>query len=431
MSETYNTHDLLRPTATRATGTRAWVWYVAIGAFAFVIIVYLTNIFMAKPPPALTATTSSDTPPTLQASEAFRYSGRVVSNAAGTLPQQAAASSTGIAGSGVATNTTPRMTPALPTVPPANQTYGMPNTNVPDVSAASAGYARIPLPTAAPDDGHNAGAPAQPLKRSIQIVYGAPETADTPVPLTTPPIRVALGGGPPVITAFQTPVTMPAAGGLAGASSETMPGRRRAPSARYMLAAGTKIYAQVQGYIQSDMPGPVTAQVVTPAIDSLTGEVLVPAGAQVLGYYSGLTANASALTITWTRLMFPDRSSFALDRLPALNEDGHMGVSGSYDDHRGTLFRSTFIGAILSAVAQKFLGTSSSTTNVYISAPGGASQQPYAASAQMILDLVTQLNARDGQKPPTIVIPANTPVEIYVDRDMIFDGPYTPMRAAS
>jgi hypothetical protein len=49
----------------------------------------------------------------------------------------------------------------------------------------------------------------------------------------------------------------------------------------------------------------------------------------------------------------------------------------------------------------------------------------------MILDLVTQLNARDGQKPPTIVIPANTPVEIYVDRDMIFDGPYTPMRAAS
>jgi hypothetical protein len=29
------------------------------------------------------------------------------------------------------------------------------------------------------------------------------------------------------------------------------------------------------------------------------------------------------------------------------------------------------------------------------------------------------------------VLPANTPVEIYVDRDMLFDGPYRAMKAAS
>jgi hypothetical protein len=47
----------------------------------------------------------------------------------------------------------------------------------------------------------------------------------------------------------------------------------------------------------------------------------------------------------------------------------------------------------------------------------------------MILDLANRLNSRDGDLPPTIVIPANAPVEVYVDRDMIFDGPYQPMAA--
>jgi type IV secretory pathway VirB10-like protein len=431
MNDTVNTHDLLRPTATRANGTRAWVWYAAIAGVALVIIVYLTGIFMNKPPEISQAAGSTvGAPPIMQAANQFRYTGHVVNHTdQQPIHRQGAPGQQG---------STSGPNPPLPTIAPATQNaqtpqYGKaayPTSVVPDVSGSY--IEKIHLPTPAPNDGFpGQGVGIQPAKRGIQVVYGAPETSDAPVSASTA-INTAqtTAAAAPIAVAAQTAQATNAAGGLAGQSSETMPGRRRPPTARYMVTAGTKIYASLEGYVQSDMPGPVTAKVTSPVIDSLTGEVLVPAGSQVLGYYAGLTQNASALNIGWTRLKFPDESSIALDKLPALNEDGHMGVAGSYDDHRGKLFRATFIGAILSGVAQRFLGSGSTTTNIYVSTGSGTQQQPYAASAQMILDLVNRLNSKNDQIPPTIVLPANTPLEIYADRDMIFEGPYRPMKAA-
>ena len=430
MSDTINTHDLLRPTATKANGTRAWVWYAAILGVAAVIIVYLTGIFMSKPPELSQTAGSNASPPMTQAASQFRYTGHVVNHSDQQLLRHSSAP--GQQGSASAPN--PPLPTIAPTVNAQQQQYGTPaygqSSVVPDVSGAS--IDRIHLPTPAPNDGVlGRVAIQQPAKRGIQVVYGAPETSDAPISVSaavnTAQTAVAAA---PIAVAAQPAQATTAAGGLGGQTSETMPGRRRAPTARYMVTAGTKIYASLEGYVQSDMPGPVTAKVTSPVISSLTGEVLVPAGSQVLGYYAGLTQNASALNIGWIRLKFPDESSIALDKLPALNEDGHMGVAGSYDDHRGKLFRATFIGAILSGVAQRFLGSGSTTTNIYVSTGSGTQQQPYAASAQTILDLVNRLNSKDDQIPPTIVLPANTPLEIYADRDIILDGPYVPMKAA-
>ena len=436
MSDTVNTRDLLRPTATKANGTRAWVWYAAIGGVALVIIIYLTGIFMGKPPTASQSAGSTvEAPPIAQAADQFRYCGNVVNH-----PDQPSHRDQTIERDQTASGAP---NPPLPTIAPTGvnaagganapqPAYGTAAyQNVPDVSGAAAGVERIHLPTPAPGDAFPGQAAAQGSKRGIQVVYGAPETSDASVSATsavnTPQTMAA---ATPVLAAAQSAQATSAAGGLAGHTSETMPGKRRAPSAQYMVTAGTKIHASLEGYVQSDMPGPVTAKVSSPVIDSLTGEVLIPAGGQVLGYYGGLAQNQTALNISWTRLKFPDESSIALDKLPALNEDGHMGVAGSYDDHRGKLFRATFIGAILSGVAQRLLGTGQATTNIYVTTGSSSQQQPYAASAQMILDLVNRLNQRDDQVPPTIVLRANTPVEIYADRDIIFDGPYRPMRAA-
>ena len=48
---TVPTGDDLRPTATRASGMRAWVWYALIAVLATVGIVYLTSVFIGVPPP--------------------------------------------------------------------------------------------------------------------------------------------------------------------------------------------------------------------------------------------------------------------------------------------------------------------------------------------------------------------------------------------
>ena len=439
------TSDLLRPGSTKATGLKPWVWYAVIAVVTIVSVVYLTGMFAGPPKPASAddSATSNNVPATEQAAQKFRYAGTVDSSTNGA--KTSSKSSNGSSGSnsvtpGGAAGATGSASPLpLPTVPPENRAYGSVSqpSVVPDVSEASGAYRRIALPTPAPGEmpGTAAGtaiaAEAQPASHGISIVYGAPETSTASVHEVAPGVPVgAVRQQPALPTAAPALVAqMTAAGGLPGQSdTETMAGRRHAPTSRYMLVAGTKIYCASEGYIQSDMPGPVSCRLTAPAIDSLTGQVLVPAGSEVLGYYGGASNDkATALTIGWTRLIFPDRSSFPLDKLPALNEDGHMGVSGTIDDHRGRLFRTTFIGAILATAAQRFLGVSNSTTNIYVSSSHG--QQPYAAGAQMVLDLANKLNARDGDLPPTIVIPANSPVEVYVDRDMIFDGPYQPMAA--
>lgn len=432
------TSDLLRPGSTKAAGLKPWVWYAVIALVTVVTVVYLTGIFTspAKVSAADDGTTSS-VPATEQAAQKFRYAGDVVDPNGGHTRARLRASNAPNGSNGTDTTVSPSGTETaipLPTVPPQNRKYGsvsQPST-VPDVSDAIAGHQRILLPTPAPGEvpGDTVAGVVQPASHGISIVYGAPETSTASVHEAAgiPVGGVKLQPAPPTAA----PVILAQAigtGGVAGqADTETMPGRRRAPTARYMLVAGTKLYCATEGYIQSDMPGPVSCRLTSPAIDSLSGEVLVPAGSEVLGYYTGASNDkATALTIGWTRLIFPDRSSFALDKLPALNEDGHMGVSGMVDDHRGRLFRTTFISAILATAAQKFLGVNNSTTNIYVSSSQG--QQPYAAGAQMILDLANRLNSRDGDLPPTIVIPANAPVEVYVDRDMIFDGPYQPMAA--
>lgn len=440
MKDTHvSTSDLIRPTATRASGMKAWVWYAGIGAFAAVIIVYLTSIFLGKPPSAAPFATADAAPPPLQAAQTFRYAGPVVDGEITTAHRLTSGPAVApSASASAASNALP-----LPTVPPANLSYGNPSTGtytgVPDVSAARASIERIALPTAAPDDGGPgfSALAAGTRRRGLQIVFGAPVTAETPVPAS--PLRdaaVDAAASPGVLVAQTAPAgtvaqATPAAlsGGLAGPGGDTMPGRRRAPSAPYMISAGTKIYAQLDGSIQSDIAGPCMAHIVAPVVDALSGQVLIPAGSIALCYYGGLANNASRLSLTWTRLIFPDRSSYALDRVPAMDEEGHVGLGGSVDDHRARLFRSTVIGAILSAIAQRLSGTSS-TTNIYVVAPATGTTN-YAASAQMILDLVNRLNARDSQVPPTLIVAANSPVEIYVDRDMLFDGPYVPLRSPS
>ena len=354
----------------------------------------------------------------MQAAQHFRYEGKVV-DAAALIRRPTPVPSLQTVSAAAAL--------AAPTVPPADLPYGRTTGGVaplvPDVGVARAGYERIALPTAAPDDERGGRIPLVRAPRAgLDIVFGAAASAP-PVSSAEPDVAIARTLTPDAQTA-PTP-----ARATDGRSGEVMPGRRHAPAARYLVAAGTKIYAQLDGSIQSDIPGPCTAHIVTPVVDALSGEVLIPAGTRALCYYGGLAKDASRLSLSWTRLVFPDRSSFVLDQAPALDEEGHVGLGGSLDDHRARLFRATFIGAILGGLAQRLAGTSS-TTNVYVVAPTGGTPN-YSASAQMVLDLVSRLNGRDAQLPPTLIVPANAQIEIYVDRDMLFEAPYSPMGPTS
>jgi type IV secretory pathway VirB10-like protein len=421
------TGDLLRPVRSRPTGTKAIAWYGIVGVLATIAIVYLVGIFAAPKHESAQAATLSQQEGPQQGGDAFRYSGHVAHDGGGgrrtkTGPAAAATLEP-------SSHPTAAPTPLIqvPRNDVATTVVGNTSTNVPDVSDAIASRVRVALPTAAPDDGTgNVVGQVGRRRQGIVVVYGAPNTAATPVPAAE-----AAAAPPGAQVALEAPVvprpasTDAPSGGLAGLRGETMPGYRRAPLARYMVSAGTPITVQLDVAVESDVAGPVVAHVVRDVVDQLSGQTLIPGGTKALGDYTGLGAGQSRLAFVWRRFVFPDRSSFALDKVPALDDEGRVGVGGKLDRREGPLVRRSLLGGVLAEIARRVSGQATGT-NVVVVNTGVGSQ---AGLPQSILDLANQMNQRDVNLPPVVTIKPNAVFTLYVDRDMLFDAPYAPMNA--
>jgi type IV secretion system protein TrbI len=441
------TGDLLRPVRSRPTGTKAIAWYGIIALLATVAIVYLVGIFAApKREPAGAASLLGQGAPQARSSaqDAFRYSGKVVEDGRAVttraVARRAEHPAPPSAASAPATPATPP--PPLIVVPHDNvaaTVLGATTRDVPDVSEAGASRARVLLPTPAPDDGTNGRAQPEPAsqprshRRGIVVVYGAPNTAVTPVPAapsgpraTGMPASGPAGAVPAATSAPSSVSGVGAGGGVAALRGETMPGYRRAPLARYLVAAGTVIPVQLDVALESDVAGPVVAHVLRDVVDQLTGKTLIPGGTRAIGDYTGLAAGQSRLSMVWRRLVFPDRSSFALDNVPALDEQGRVGVGGRIDTHEGALVRRSLFAGVLAEIARRLGGQTSANTVVVVNPSAGAP----TGLPQAALDLTNQLNERDARVPAGVTIPQNAVFSLYVDRDMLFDAPYAPMPPA-
>ena len=424
------TGDLLRPVRSRPTGTKAIAWYGIVGILATIAIVYLVGIFAAPKPRDAGASAATLTKGPTQADDAFRYSGRVVddrrSDARRAVRQP---SSSATAAPLTASSNVPTPLIRVPSNDVATTVTTNTTRDVPDVSDAIASRVRVVLPTPAPDDGTGGGAGTMGSHRQgITVVYGAPNTAATPVPAAdgaAAPNPVEVAALPTMPTGAASSAPSDAGGGLGGLRSETMPGYRRAPLARYMVSAGTPITVQLDVAVESDVAGPVVAHVVRDVVDQLSGKTLIPGGTKALGDYTGLGARQSRLSFVWRRFVFPDRSSFALDRVPALDDEGRVGVGGRLDRRDGPVVRRSLFGGILAEIARRVSGQPSGNNVVVVNT--GVGSQP--GLPQSILDLANQLNQRDATLPSVVTIKPNAVFTLYVDRDMLFDAPYAPMNA--
>jgi type IV secretion system protein VirB10 len=193
-----------------------------------------------------------------------------------------------------------------------------------------------------------------------------------------------------------------------------------------MVSAGTPITVQLDVAVESDVAGPVVAHVVRDVVDQLSGQTLIPGGTKALGDYTGLAAGQSRLAFMWRRFVFPDRSSFALDKIPALDDEGRVGVGGRVDRREGPLVRRSLLSGVLAEIARRVTGQATGTNVVVINT--GVGTQP--GLPQSILDVANQMNQRDANLPPVVTIRQNAIFTLYVDRDMLFDAPYAPMHAA-
>ena len=242
-----------------------------------------------------------------------------------------------------------------------------------------------------------------------------------------PPATNSAGGAPSALTS--QPAAAPQAPARTTASASGPPSvavlDRRAAT-EHTLRAGSVIPAALVTGMNSDLPGPVVAQVTRNVYDSATQrDVLVPAGTRLVGEYDDQIAyGQDRALVAWTQMLFPDGTSVELPGLPGADLAGRAGLSDRVDRHYGRVFGSALLLAAVGA-------------GVEMAAPNsrglGLDVSPQeVASRQIAIELsriATETVRQDLRVEPTVRVSPGYRFYVLLARDLPFAGPYRPRAA--
>ena len=207
------------------------------------------------------------------------------------------------------------------------------------------------------------------------------------------------------------------------------------PASPFTIMEGAHISAVLISGVNSDYPGPITAQVDRPLYDSGTGRyLLVPPGSRLIGSFQQPTGPlADRVAVSWQRLIFPDTSSFDLPEVPSTDAQGYAALTGDVNSHYASRFGSAFLVSILS-IAPTIASTLAFNNSAQVSPfTGGvyhdqvnqqvASQAMTATGAQMG-STTSQFLTPHMNRPKTIKLSPGFTFDIFVTKDLSLPGPY-------
>jgi type IV secretion system protein VirB10 len=191
----------------------------------------------------------------------------------------------------------------------------------------------------------------------------------------------------------------------------------------YVLQAGTVIPAVLLTSITSDLPGDCLGQVSRDVYDSHTQRILlIPKGSKLICRYDDqVVAGQNRLLIAWTRLLLPDGRSMTLPGLALKDPQGQTGAKGSVDNHTGRVFGRALLVSAIGAGAQL-----SQPRQASILAPPTAGQVAAGAVGQEMSQVALEVLRRGMDQPPTITVPQGQTFNVFLNGDLVFEGPYAP-----
>jgi type IV secretion system protein VirB10 len=185
--------------------------------------------------------------------------------------------------------------------------------------------------------------------------------------------------------------------------------------------AGTIIPAALVTGINSDLPGQVIATVTESVYDTAAGRyLLIPQGSRLIGRYDSQVAfGQRRVLLVWTRLILPDTSSIALDRLPGIDPEGYAGLEDGVDWHWGRILEGVALSTLLGVSAEEAVGnTGGSNGNVVLALRN---------SAQDSVNQVGQeITRRNLSVQPTLTVRPGFPMRVMVNKDLVL-RPYQPL----
>jgi len=200
---------------------------------------------------------------------------------------------------------------------------------------------------------------------------------------------------------------------------------REAPLSRFEIKAGWEIPAVLEQGLNSDLPGEVKALVTQNVYDTATGMyLLIPQGSRLVGRYdSHISYGQDGVQVAWSRIIYPDASSVDLDGMAGLDAHGNAGLRSDVDHHYRSLIGGMALTSMFNAA---FAITQARNQNVLVINPASAAE---AAVGAEVSETGSQLARRNLNRQPTIKVPAGYKFTVRVNRDILFDAPYTPIEA--
>jgi type IV secretion system protein VirB10 len=219
--------------------------------------------------------------------------------------------------------------------------------------------------------------------------------------------------------------------GLANVAASLKP-----PPSPYLITAGSVIPAVLISGINSELPGPILAQVRENVFDTATGRwVLIPQGSKLIGAYKTDAAyGQERVRIGWKRLIFPNASSIDIPEMPGADDAGYAGFSDQVNNHYLKTYGAAALLSVISA-GQMVGQMGAFGGGMGFSGPYGygyatpnqmslLSEMGGAAASQQ-LGQVAQGSLQQGMSiPPTLEIRPGYQFNVMVTNDLVLPGPY-------
>ena len=189
------------------------------------------------------------------------------------------------------------------------------------------------------------------------------------------------------------------------------------------MKMGWDIPAILEQGINSDLPGEVKALVRTNVYDTATGKyLLIPQGSRLVGVYdSQITYGQSRLLVVWSRIIYPDGSSINLDGMMGQDIQGMAGFHDQVDNH----YKRLVGAALLTSAFAAGISLSQRQSTSLLTTPTAA-QSASTAVGQQLGELGAEVTRKNLNIPPTIKIPVGYRFNVRVNKDILFEAPYTP-----
>ena len=207
-----------------------------------------------------------------------------------------------------------------------------------------------------------------------------------------------------------------------GGQNQYLKSTRMSPVSDYEIKAGWEIPAALEQGLNSDLPGELKALVTANVYDTATGRhLLIPQGSRLIGTYDSVVAyGQSGVQVVWNRIIFPDGSSIDLGGMIGQDAQGFSGFRHSVDNHYKRLIGGVVLSSLFSAGFQLSQSRRGNVLQTQSSAEVAAS-----AVGREVSQVGAQITRKNLNVQPTVRIPIGYRFAVRVNRDVLFQEPYT------